>query len=385
MFPGKEPIMKITISSRRGFKAGLFLVICLLVGNTRGTACSTFILRDGPNVYFGKNFDHYSSLGLLVVNKRDLAKTALLLPPERPISWISRFGSLTFNQVGREFPMGGMNEKGLVVELMGLEGTRYPKPDERPALMELQWIQYQLDNWSTVDEVLACQSRIRISQSMSPLHFLVCDQSGRAAVIEFLEGQCVVHTGSDLIVEALTNDPYETCLELLRAYPQLDWDKKADHTTYRSKDRFLKIARRLEDFRTEHPGPAKDYAFDILSSLSVERVRGQCTAWSIVYDLANMDVSFKTFENRRVRSVRMRNFDFSSETPSLALDLARDLAGDVSGFFAECTTAVNRRLVEKIFKTYAGVGFVRNISPLQIQFLAAYPDTLKRVQKKKTN
>jgi len=357
--------------------AGTFVLTGFLLAWLPATACSTFVLRDGRNLYFGKNYDHYSSLGLLIVNKRNMAKTALLMPPERPARWVSKFGSLTFNQVGREFPMGGMNEKGLVVELMWLEGTQYPKPDERAALMELQWIQYQLDNWSTVDEVLACQSTLRIAQGMSPLHFLVCDRAGRAAAIEFLDGKCVVHTGTALPVEGLTNDTYDSCLAFLEDFKNFNWDKKADYTTYRSRDRFLKIARRLDEFRTEHPAPAKNCAFDILSSLSVERLRGQCTVWSIVYDVSRLEIAFKTHENRSVRTVRVTDFDFSPETHALAFDLSGNEEGPVSGRFVECTPAVNRRLVERIFKIYADAGFVKNVSPVQIQFLAAYPDSLK--------
>ena len=33
-----------------------------------------------------------------------------------PASWVSKYGSVTFNQYGRELPTGGMNEAGLVVE-----------------------------------------------------------------------------------------------------------------------------------------------------------------------------------------------------------------------------------------------------------------------------
>ena len=68
------------------------------------------------------------------------------MPDGNTISWVSQYGSITFNQYGKEFPTGGMNEKGLVVELMWLDGTIYPQPDERPAIGVLQWIQYQLDN-----------------------------------------------------------------------------------------------------------------------------------------------------------------------------------------------------------------------------------------------
>ena len=49
-----------------------------------------------------------------------------------------------------------MNEKGLVVELMWLDGTTYPQPDERPSVGVLQWIQYQLDNYSTIEKGAQC-------------------------------------------------------------------------------------------------------------------------------------------------------------------------------------------------------------------------------------
>lgn len=53
-------------------------------------------------------------------------------------------------QYGRNFPTGGMNEAGLVIELMWLDGSRYPVPDARPAVDNLQWIQYNLvRSWIT--------------------------------------------------------------------------------------------------------------------------------------------------------------------------------------------------------------------------------------------
>ena len=60
--------------------------------------------------------------------------------------------------------MGGMNEAGLVVETMMLEETEYPSPDSRPGIEILQWIQYQLDNFSTIEEVIASHSQIRIRE-----------------------------------------------------------------------------------------------------------------------------------------------------------------------------------------------------------------------------
>jgi len=370
--------MRQSASTVRLWSLGIWLAfLTFLLLPRSATPCSSFVLRDGKKILFGKNYDHYSSLGLLIANKRGLAKTALLKPPEKPARWVSKYGSLTFNQVGREFPMGGMNERGLVIEQMWLAETKYPKPDERPALMELQWIQYQLDNCGTVEDVLACQSKIRISQSMSPLHFLVCDRSGQTAAIEFLDGRCVFRSGPDLAVEALTNDTYDSCLEHLASVQNLTWEEKAGFTTYRSKDRFMKIERRLEDFQRERPGPAKEYAFDMLASLSIERLRGQCTAWSIVYDLTSLEASFKTHENRLVRTVRLQDLDFRSTTPVLALDLAPEIRGDASSQFIECTPAVNDRQVKRIFEIWAKAGFLKSIPPPYLTILAHYPETLK--------
>jgi choloylglycine hydrolase len=342
--------------------------------------CSTFVLKKGSHLIFGRNWDHYSSKGLIVVNKRNIAKKALLAPTEESVEWVSKYGSLTFNQIGKEFPYGGMNEKGLVVEMMWLKDTKYPEPDERPALMEMQWIQFQLDNCSTVEEVIQSQSQIRISQSFSKLHFLVCDQSGNAATIEFIDGKCVYRAGQSLPVAALTNDTYDSCLELLREYREFEWEKKIDHTTLRSKDRFIKIARRIEDFASENIRSDVGYAFDILSSVSVGKVGQQCTAWSIVYDIENLQIYFKTFENRKIRVVKLSDFDFACSMPSKVLDVTKDLEGNVSGDFVEYTMSMNKSLIETVFKIYKEAGFISNISEMQIYFLANYPETLECIK-----
>src|SRR3712207_5256230 len=106
-----------------GMRFGLALAGCLavlLALPARGSACTTFCLRAGDGVVFGKNYDFSIGYGMVVTNKRGVAKTALLETDDRPARWVSRYGSITFNQFGRESPSGGMNEAGLVVELMWL-------------------------------------------------------------------------------------------------------------------------------------------------------------------------------------------------------------------------------------------------------------------------
>jgi penicillin V acylase-like amidase (Ntn superfamily) len=136
----------------------------------QANACTTFVFNDGTNLLFGRNLDWVSDNGVIVVNKRGVEKSALVLPPHQSAEWVSKYGSVTFNQFGAEFPFGGMNEKGLVVEIM-LAPASYPTPDERTALNELQWVQYQLDNAACIEDVLQSDQLIRIQKINQNLHF----------------------------------------------------------------------------------------------------------------------------------------------------------------------------------------------------------------------
>ncbi|UCG91405.1 MAG: linear amide C-N hydrolase [candidate division WOR-3 bacterium] len=186
-----------------------FFVITIVIFFTNGAhTCTTFCFQYNNEWIYGRNYDWYIEHCLIVVNKRGVAKTALT--QDNPAQWVSKYGSITFNQYGREFPLGGMNEAGLVIECMWLEQTEYSRPDSRNGLSDLQWIQYQLDNFATVDDVIASDKTVRISvRSAAPLHFLVCDRYGKAATIEFLGGRIAVHTGDDLSPTVLTNNTYE--------------------------------------------------------------------------------------------------------------------------------------------------------------------------------
>ncbi|NIO29548.1 MAG: linear amide C-N hydrolase [Candidatus Latescibacteria bacterium] len=187
---------------RLAFLPALLLLAC--IASETGHTCSTFCLGKGDKTVFGKNFDYHMGYGVVIINKRNVAKHAATF--SNPAQWVSKYGSVTFNMYGREMPMGGMNEAGLVVDNMWMDSSTYPEPDSRPAVNTLQWIQYQLDNCGTVAEVIATDSLIRInSDSPSKIHYLVCDRNGDCASIEFIDGERVIHSGKSFPVHVLTN------------------------------------------------------------------------------------------------------------------------------------------------------------------------------------
>ncbi len=89
-------------------------------------ACTTFCLFNGKDLIFGRNYDFPIGYGHVVINKRGVFKSAMADAGEQAAQWTSKYGSMTFNQFGRDNPMGGMNEAGLIVELMQLDETQYP-------------------------------------------------------------------------------------------------------------------------------------------------------------------------------------------------------------------------------------------------------------------
>jgi penicillin V acylase-like amidase (Ntn superfamily) len=339
----------------------LFFLCCIFIAAflpQSSHACTTFCLESADGPVIGKNFDWPIGDALVVVNKRNVAKTAYFWTGEQTASWTSKYGSVTFNPHGRERPFSGMNEAGLVVSAMGLSATIFQTPDSRPVVSALTWIQYQLDNAATVEQVLESNFDLRISNSdPTTLHFLVCDSMGTSATIEFINGEFVYHTQETMPVKVLTNSQYSSDLEYWKKgeIPAQDWS-----TT----ERFFTAAQMLEDYDPASSGPALDYTFDILSSLGwwID------TQWSIAYDIQNQRVNFHTLDNEDIRYFDMNSFDFSCLTPVKILDVQEDLSGDISGDFINYTYEINRNLIEKTYANY-------DTSDEYLDALANYPET----------
>ena len=228
-------------------------------------ACTTFFINKNGQMLFGRNYDWITDAGQVCTNLKGLYKTSMKTEDGETISWVSKYGSVTFNQYGKEFPTGGMNESGLVVELMWLDETKYPAADKRPAIGVLQWIQYQLDNCSSIEEVIATDKILRIASiGTTPLHYLVADANGNAATIEFLDGKMVAHKGSELKQPVLTNSIYK---ESVRAFETANSPGQQASFAYgnNSIDRFKEACSMIRKL-DELPKTIStiDYAFSIL-------------------------------------------------------------------------------------------------------------------------
>jgi len=347
----------------KAFIIAIFLLVSLFVTDT--LACTTFCLKGNGEVLFGRNYDWMIGDALLFVNKRGVSKTATGEVPltANTAKWVSKYGSVTFNQYGRENPTGGMNEAGLVVEIMWLDETEWPKADSTPAVGSLEWIQYQLDTAATVNEVIKNAERVRITSEVK-IHYLVNDKAGNSATIEFLNGKLTAHTGDKLPVAVLANDTYEKSVRYASSA------KPDSARSQSSLDRFTRAAKSVKDFqaapRTEKE--AVDYAFRTLLDVGQKGY----TQWSIVYDQKRGKIHFKTLQSPAIKTVDVAAFDYSCGSPVKMFDINSKISGDVSRKFSDYTRAANRDLLERSF---TGTPFLKEMPGLVRDILASYPES----------
>jgi penicillin V acylase-like amidase (Ntn superfamily) len=342
--------------------SGALLLLAALAGSARDApACTTFCYRADRELLFGRNYDWDVGDGLVLTNKRGVEKTSMPPAGQPPMRWTSRFGSVSFNQYGRELPTGGMNEAGLTVDLMWLDETRYAAPDGRPTIGALEWIQYQLDRSERIDEVLKSSAGLRID-SNAPLHFLVCDRTGACATIEILNGRLVAHSGPSLPVPVLTNSTYDQSLRFLNA----TGDRGSQVAGPGSLQRFARAAGLLHSAGKAQGEAAVSSAFSILDQVA----QGSHTQWSIVYDLQRRRIHFRTLANRAVRRLDLTAFDFSCRTPVKMLDINAG-TGDVTRSFVEYRAEANRELVRRTFQK---TPFLAGTPPEAVAAIAEHPD-----------
>lgn len=328
-------------------------------------ACTTFFINKNGQLLFGRNYDWVSGSGMVHTNLRGLAKTSFPMGEGKTISWNSQYGSITFNQYGKEFPTGGMNEKGLVVELMWLDDTRYPAPDSRPAISVLQWIQYQLDNSATVEEVLATDKMIRIATvGTTPLHYLVADKKGNVATIEFLNEKMIVHQGKDLHVPVLTNSTYKESVAYLES------TSVGSARDGSSLERFVTACSMVKQYDPKKNSSPVEYSFSILEEVA----QADFTKWSIVYDIKESKIYFKTNSYRTTRSVSFNSFDFACTAKPVSLNINTHADGNVSSRFSAYSRNTDLKIIQTSFQES---GERISVPPAYIQKISDYPAAIR--------
>jgi hypothetical protein len=174
-----------------------------LVGAAPAWACSLFAaLGDPSSLLYGRNFDWrpipavllfadppdgYASVSMVDITYLGYEGERAQGLDERPFE--ERRSLLWAPYI----PIDGINERGLVIAMAAVSmGDELVDPDKDP-IGSLHVMRKVLDHAADVDEALEILDRYSIHFEGPPLHYLVADRSGRALLVEYYQGERLVH------------------------------------------------------------------------------------------------------------------------------------------------------------------------------------------------
>lgn len=266
------------------------------------------------------------------------------------VSWTSKYGSV----VASSFDIAsadGMNEKGLVANLLWLVESRYPEYDgSQPGLSIAAWVQYMLDNFATVAEAVAVMQQapfvivsadIPGTSKFATLHLAISDASGDNAVFEYIDGKLVIHHSPDYTV--MTNSPiFEKQLAINEYWKEIGGTTMLPGTN-RAADRFVRASFYLNAIpQTSDPKLAVASVFSVIRNASVPfgissdaEPNISSTRWRTVSDQKHLTYYFETALTPNTFWVDIRKVNFAAGQPvrKLALAQHQTYAGDALAQF----------------------------------------------------
>lgn len=268
------------------------------------------------------------------------------------VTWKSKYGSVITSSF--DFAsVDGMNEKGLVGNLLWLVESTYPEFDgSQKGLSVSAWLQYALDNFATVAEAVEAlrpepfvvvTDVIPGTEKMTTVHLSLSDASGDNAIFEYIDGKLVIHHNPSYVV--MTNSPtFDKQLAIAEYWKQIGGLTMLPGTN-KAADRFVRASFYLNalpqttDYRT-----AVSSVFSLIRNASVplgisseEEPNISSTRWRAVSDQKNLVYYFESTLAPNVFWVDLKKLDFSEGAPAkkLAVGNFPTHSGETSALFQE--------------------------------------------------
>lgn len=327
------------------------LVSSTLLLPATGHACTRFVYLGADNqVITARSMDWKSDIGTnLWVFPRDMKRSGEAGP--NSIEWTSRYGSVIAS--GYDISTtDGMNEAGLVANLLWLAESAYPKYDGKsPGLSLAAWAQYVLDNYATVQEAVAAlekqpftvvTSNVPGEDRLATLHLSLSDASGDSAIIEYIDGKQVIH--HDRRYQVMTNSPiFDKQLALNEYWKEIGGTVVLPGTN-RAADRFARAAFYVNAIpKTGNAVETLASAFSVIRNVSVpfgistpDQPNISSTRWRTLADHKRRLYFFESVLTPNSFWVDLNQLDFSQRTGKVRkLDLgpgqSHTFAGVVNG------------------------------------------------------
>ena len=323
------------------------VVLLLSDGPARACTRAVYLGKKGQTVT-GRSMDWLEDMQTnLWIFPRGMKRDGGLGPGS--LEWTSKFGSVV-TSIYEGGTADGMNEKGLVANLLYLAEAEYPAgTDKRPTVVITAWAQYLLDNFPTVADAVAevKKESFRVVPVVAPngakgtVHLSISDPSGDSAIFEYVKGKLIIHHGKKY--QVMTNSPvFDEQLALNRYWEEIGGTVMLPGTN-RAADRFARASFYINACKqTDDPREAVASVFSVMRNVSVprgiatkDRPNIAATLWRTVADQKNRVYYYEDTASPSILWVKLEKLDFKpgSGTRKLTLVGNPDLGGDQSAGF----------------------------------------------------
>lgn len=320
-------------------KKGLYLLVMAMLISflSEKTEACTRVVYQGPNntILTARSMDWKEDImSNLWIFPRGMERNGEVGP--NSLKWQSKYGSIIASAYDIS-STDGMNEKGLVANLLWLAESEYTAWDQKkPGLTIAAWVQYVLDNFATVNEAVAALEKedfVVISDNMpnqdrmATLHLAISDVTGDNAIFEYIKGKLVIH--HDRSYQVMTNSPiFEQQLALNKYWENIGGTTMLPGTN-RAADRFVRASYYINAIpQVEDTRISVASVFSVIRNVSVpygistpNEPNISSTRWRTVSDQKNMVYYFESTLYPNIFWVDLKNIDFSKNAPVLKLDL----------------------------------------------------------------
>ena len=240
--------------------------------------------------------------------------------------WTSTYGSVGVSFYGAA-TVDGMNEKGLVANILYLAESDYGKPVAgRPNLSIGGWAQYVLDSYATVAEAVEGLRKEPFT-IVAPIlpngepgvgHLAISDASGDSAIIEYVAGKLSIHHSRDYTV--MTNSPpFDQQLALNAYWKGIGGDVMLPGTI-RASDRFVRASYYVDALPNDATGSRAIAAvFSVVRNASAPlgistpgKPNIASTIWRTVHDQKERVLYFDSATSPTVFWIPLDQLDFQS-------------------------------------------------------------------------
>lgn len=256
------------------------------------------------------------------------------------VKWKAKYGSVITSAFDLS-TTDGMNEKGLVSNMLWLSESEYPEydPNGKDKGMSLSiWAQYVLDNYATVDEavkdlqknpVIIVTANTPGRTSLATVHLSLSDATGDNAVFEYIDGKLKIYHDPSYTV--VTNSPTFDKQLAINNYINYLPGNKVLPGTGRSEDRFARAKYYATSVtQSDDIKIALGATFSVIRNCSVPygvHIDGEpnlsSTKWRTVSDQKNLVYYYEDPLSLTPLWIDLKELDFSEKAGVKKLDVSQ--------------------------------------------------------------